>query len=496
MTADVHSVQVTVSTPRSQLLGVNPCDWWGVDKLCDAAGDAAQSVGTNILGSIATGIAGLALGFLKMIWGLIEGTTSPDTNGEFLYEWAGRLFAISLVITVGFMCLQAITALARRQGSVGVLRAVWGAGIAILATTISLPVIHAFTTALDAIADNFAAITFGDLDSMIDRYDHWLHADDGEDSQWAQVVGGAFGATAASLGLIFLGWLILLAGFAVWGALLIRSMLLYVFAVTAPIAIMGLVWDKTSAWFTRWVSGLTAIMFTKLGVMVVFGLGVSMLDSLDFGDDVEGAFGVLFSGVLMMAMAALVPIVAFKFFSFIGDETAAAFHHRDAETGAAAGNRHGTPGPRFRVSWRVDRAANSLEPTAAPAGQAMDHSCPHSRLGAAGRQVGVRARTAAAPAGSRPVAPVRAARPQHRGHPRERRARRAVHRAVLPGPVRLVRVWRLPRPWSFPRATGKRPRSAEAPLKAPATRPAPPAAGRDRRATSPRPAATPTEVHR
>jgi hypothetical protein len=337
ITANLSSVELSSQPPWSQLLGLNPCDWWGVDKLCDAAGDAAQSVGTNILGSIATGIAGLALGFLKMIWGLIEGTTRPDSNGEFLYDWAGRLFAISLVITVGFMALQAVTALIRRQGSAGVLRAVWGAGIAILATTISLPVIHAFTTALDAIADDFAAITFGDLDSMIDRYDYWLHADDGEDSQWAQVVGGAFGATAASLGLIFLGWLILLAGFAVWGALLIRSMLLYVFAVTAPIAIMGLVWDKTSRWFTRWVSGLTAIMFTKLGVMVVFGLGVSMLDSLDFGDDTEGAFGVLFSGVLMMAMASLVPVVAFKFFSFLGDETSAAFHHRDAESGAAAG---------------------------------------------------------------------------------------------------------------------------------------------------------------
>jgi hypothetical protein len=71
---------------------------------------------------------------------------------------------------------------------------------------------------------------------------------------------------------------------------------------------------------------VVALIFTKLGVVVVFGLGISAMNSLDFGDGVLESIGRLLTGALLMLIAALVPVVAFRFFDFMGEQTVASMH--------------------------------------------------------------------------------------------------------------------------------------------------------------------------
>ena len=126
--------------------------------------------------------------------------------------------------------------------------------------------------------------------------------------------------------MIILGFLMIVGGIAVFAALLIRTLLLYAVVVTGPIAFLGLVWSPARPWFRRWVTAVIALIFTKLGVVVVFGLGVAALSNLTFDGGVSEAIGRLLTGTLLMLIAAIVPVVAFKFFDFLGEESVQSLH--------------------------------------------------------------------------------------------------------------------------------------------------------------------------
>ena len=74
-------------------------------------------------------------------------------------------------------------------------------------------------------------------------------------------------------------------------------------------------------WFWRWVTAVIALVFTKLGVVVVSGLGISAMNNLDFDGGLLEALGRLLTGVVLVLIASLVPIVAFKFFGFLDEQT-------------------------------------------------------------------------------------------------------------------------------------------------------------------------------
>jgi hypothetical protein len=67
-------------------------------------------------------------------------------------------------------------------------------------------------------------------------------------------------------------------------------------------------------------------IFTKLGVMLVFGLGISAMSTLDLGGGILEALGRLLAGTVLLLISAFVPIVAFKFFSFLGEQTVDSLH--------------------------------------------------------------------------------------------------------------------------------------------------------------------------
>ncbi|WP_169792029.1 type IV secretion system protein [Jiangella muralis] len=275
------------------------------------------------------------------MWSAIDQTTTPATEADWLYEWAGRIFGITLPLTVGLLILQVITVVLRDGGHRdGVGRAVARSGAAVFGTAVSLPVIHLLTSAVDALGHDLTAATFGDMGQVGDRLQQVFATVAVIDQATGGLNYGLLGGgsvIAGAVAFVIFGILLVLGALAVWGALLVRSMLLYVVIVMGPIAIMGLAWQYTSGWFRSWIAVVNALVWTKLAVMVVFGLGVSAIAGADFGSDGPGAVGVLLSGALMMLMAALVPIACYSFMSFVGDEVHASVLHRGGVTAAAAG---------------------------------------------------------------------------------------------------------------------------------------------------------------
>jgi hypothetical protein len=66
--------------------------------------------------------------------------------------------------------------------------------------------------------------------------------------------------------------------------------------------------------------------------VLVFGLGIAAMNNLDFDGGVLEALGRLLAGTVLLLISAFVPMVAFKFFGFLGEQTVESLH-----AGATAG---------------------------------------------------------------------------------------------------------------------------------------------------------------
>lgn len=320
-------------------MAVNPCDWIGIESVCnwvgDGVGNLAEDGAVKILSAIAQGVTSFAAMCLDGLWNLIQRITNPQTDADFLYQWAGLLFGISLPITVAFMVFHTVQGMLRVRGwtSTGALRAVIGAAVAIAGTAASLPVVHYLTRMVDGVAAALAEATIGDLDTLGEDFANAVggpgvpYGQMFDPLRQTQMVGEtAAGILGGLIGMIVLGFLMTMGGMAVFAALLIRTLLLYGVIVTGPIAFLGLVWEPARAWFRRWITTIVALLFTKLGVVVIFGMGISAMNNLNFDGGILEALGRLMSGALLMLISALVPIVAFKFFGFLGEHAAEALH--------------------------------------------------------------------------------------------------------------------------------------------------------------------------
>src|SRR5918996_6173354 len=155
---------------------MDPCDLWGVSTLCDAAGDVVGAVvedgSIRVLRAIAEGIASFAAMVLEGLWATIQRVTNPQTDADFLYQWAGMLFGVALPITVVFMCFQVIQSVLRARGftRTGVFSAVTGAALAIFGTAVSLPIVHYLTLAVDGAAEAMTGVIVGDIDTLGDAF--------------------------------------------------------------------------------------------------------------------------------------------------------------------------------------------------------------------------------------------------------------------------------------------------------------------------------------
>ena len=161
------------------------------------------------------------------------------------------------------------------------------------------------------------------------------------------IVGGAFVFMFASL--------VIVGTLALFLALLIRTNLLYIMVVIGPIMLAGIPWRATQKWAVRWLSIVVALIFTKLGVVIVMAVGSGALTSSLVGGfdgeageatDVLGLMGQFLGAGVMLIVAALTPVATFAFFDFLGENAVGALHadaRRPIDTAKQTATRHLSP---------------------------------------------------------------------------------------------------------------------------------------------------------
>lgn len=241
------------------------------------------------------------------------------------------MFTITLpVLGILFMVQLAYAALTRSWSNIGT--AVRGLLIGTVGTAASLPIVGLLVAAFDTVADGFAQAALNDLEEHSGSLAQAVAGPAVEAGSAVDVVAAGFpsgmgeavivGAAAGMVGLMAI--LLIIGGVMLFFALLARELLLYVVIVIGPLALAGAAFKHTQVWTVRYGAAAVALIFTKLAVVVVFGIGLSMITGVaqDQSGMDEGLalFGRVVGGALMLAMAGLAPMATFKFFDFLGEQ--------------------------------------------------------------------------------------------------------------------------------------------------------------------------------
>ena len=321
-------------------------DWIG-DKLADAIQSAAEA-GVDLI-----------LWFLDTLWAMIQGLTSPQVNADFMYAWAGRIFYISLpLLTIFFIAQLLQAAIKRSLAEIG--KAVTGVIIAVIGTIISLPMVAYLTRGFDTLADGLIETA---MEDTRDGFSQPLFGDATGSEIFGQVTTGVGIAGAGMFAIAIVGGafvfmfasLVIIGTLALFLALLIRTNLLYIMVVIGPIMLAGIPWRATQKWAVRWLSIVVALIFTKLGVVIVMAVGSGALTSSlvggfdgDAGEatDVLALMGQFLGAGVMLIVAALTPVATFAFFDFLGENAVGALHadaRRPIDTAKQTATRHLSP---------------------------------------------------------------------------------------------------------------------------------------------------------
>ena len=132
--------------------------------------------------------------------------------------------------------------------------------------------------------------------------------------------------------------LVVLAGVViVWAAMMIRKLMLLLAAVLAPLAFSGATADITRSWVRRWIEFVAAMIVSKLLLVIIFSLGITVLDGGgQDGDAVGQSATQLAGGIVILLLCGLTPWIAIRMFHFAGDS----LHAAHATAGQAGAGTH------------------------------------------------------------------------------------------------------------------------------------------------------------
>ena len=222
--------------------------------------------------------------------------------------------------------------------------------------------------------------------------------------------------------------------------------------VLSPFAFAGLVMAPTRAWFTKWATGMFAVVFAKVPIAILLALSVSLFANSAHNGTVQ-SFVNAGAGLILGLGALLSPLLAFGLFSFMGAvatrPAAPSFKPAQALGSAYYGTQMGRAG--------INGAKSVASRLHGAAGRTADTTRPDSR---------VRTRGATGPPRLRARPATRAPLPHHR-HPRHPRRRPAPCPPRWAAPPAAAR----PRPQApAPRVRSRAPQLGPPPLGAPPDR--------------------------
>lgn len=308
-------------------------NWMG-----DRIGEAAAAIANSITSAFQDGLAWLVTEMSKtasrLVYWVIEflmESTLADFNQDFVSEWAGRLFYLTLMISVLFLIFEIIRMLVKGTftpaAATALVTRFFGS---IVGTMIFIPLVAIVTWIGDEITTGINTIAAVEMAEGMEVISMVIIG--------ASSVSAGVGAISGMLVLVLVFAILLVVAALILGAvLMVRTMMLYLVAIISPIMIMGWVYGPTRKWASRLISLTAALIFTKVGIALVMAVGWTILAAASSGGvsavvaDPGGAISHLFMGILTIGVAAFVPKFAMSLFDFLGDEA------RAAGFGAAAG---------------------------------------------------------------------------------------------------------------------------------------------------------------
>jgi hypothetical protein len=240
------------------------------------------------------------------------------TTVDFSTQAVGNIWRITTGISIGLATILLIVAAFRSllaQSNTYLLQAFPGVVLAVLGPQAAALLLPLLAAALTDLAQAIVASATSDLAGSIR-----LLAGVGSNPIY-EGLGLLAPVIAASL-LFGLGLVFVVLMFCMAAAV--------VLFVLSPFAFAGLVMAPTRVWFTRWATGMFALLFAKVPIAIMLALAVSLFANSRYTGTTQ-AFVNAAAGLVLGVGALLAPMLAFGLFSFMSSVVT-----RPAMGGAAA----------------------------------------------------------------------------------------------------------------------------------------------------------------
>jgi hypothetical protein len=287
------------------------------------AGTVTSTVATSVFDSVATDFAHFAEHATSWVWQQLDAATALKLSGG---QWNGVLqvtVELGVLVCVTMLLLQVIVCALRHDfGGLG--RGVRGVTIAMIGTFASFVITDSLLSAVDSMSTGAMQVLAG-TQTWTDLGNQVIHAN--------TLTGGALGSAA----MLLCALIMLISSLVVWLALMVRKMLLIIGAAFAPIAFGGSPFDVTSSWVKRWIEFTVALVFSKLVLVILFGIGLQIELGLGkVGNATTQQITQMMTGLLVMAIAGFAPWLALQFMHWAGSSMQWELHQR-AQAAQAGG---------------------------------------------------------------------------------------------------------------------------------------------------------------
>ena len=238
------------------------------------------------------------------LWAQIGSATAINLDSPQLRTDLLATGAIAVTLTLGLFLVQVITSVLRREPA-GLGRAAKGLVIALVMSVFAFSVTKILLGAVDQLSEGVVSYTMGtDIAGLGKRL----------------ALGSIEGITNSGLVLIF-SLVILAAVAVVWGAMVIRKMLVIIAAVLTPLAFSGATADITAGWVRKWIEFMAAMIASKLLLVIIFMIGVSVMEgaAMTAQPGPGQQLTQIATGSLILLLAGFAPWAAIKMFHFTGD---------------------------------------------------------------------------------------------------------------------------------------------------------------------------------
>jgi hypothetical protein len=304
-------------------IDLNPVDDV-IDGVGNLIGGTAAAAGEAVLDVVVAFVFGLIADAVTAIADTIveamDSTTAVDLQGGFfpaLTPIRQTVLGMSLALVLALFFLAIIRSLAAGEPGAIIRAALVDVPSAILMTLLSVTV----AWILVRIVDEASLAVTGDVGTAMGEFTASLVAVDA-------LTG------AGLLGMIF-GLLFVLGAILVWLQLLVRAALIYILIVLAPLGFATRAHPNTRQIARRTVEMGIALILSKFGVAVAFGVGAAAIESSDGAGPGEAVdLTGMMTGVAVMLMAAFMPWVIWKVIPIIEGATAVAGVERSPMRGA------------------------------------------------------------------------------------------------------------------------------------------------------------------